>query len=81
VSLDGYARSRIYIGKIDESAAMLADWICSGAGLDVPATSRNKSLDIRTMPMSMSCQLFALHMVPAVLETLKRQVVFLVRNK
>lgn len=81
VSLDGDAKSRIYIGKIDESAAVLADWISSGAGLDVPATSRNKSLNIRTMPMNMACQLFALHMVPAVLETLKRQIAVLVRDK
>jgi len=77
VSLGKYARNRIYVGKIDESAAMLADWIYSDADLDLPATSRKRVLDIESMPMTLSCLLFAQHMVPAALETLKRQIVFI----
>lgn len=77
VSLDEYARYRIYVGKIDESAAKLADWIYSDAGLDIPATSRKSVLDIESVPMMLSCQLFAQHMVPAALETLKRQIAFI----
>lgn len=72
VSLGKYTRNRIYVEKIDESAAVLADWIYSDAGLDLPATSRKKVLDIESMPMMLSCLLFAQHMVPAALETLKR---------
>lgn len=74
VSLDSYSKSRIYIGKINDSATILADWILSGANVDIPAKLRKRSLDISIMPMTISCQLFASHMVPAALETLKRQV-------
>lgn len=80
VSLNKYARNRIYVGKIDESAAVLADWIYSDAGLDLPATSRKRTLDIESMPAMLSCLLFAQHMVPAALETLKREVAFILRN-
>jgi hypothetical protein len=75
VSLDEYSINRIYVGKIDVSAAKLANWIYSDAGLDLPATSRKKEPDIESVPMILSCQLFAQHMVPAALETLKRQII------
>jgi len=80
VSLNAYATTRIYpSGKLDDAATMLADWLCSGAGLDVPATSLNKSRDNGMMPVTKFCPLFASKMVPAVLETLKRKVEVVVR--
>nr|WP_090441702.1 hypothetical protein [Pseudomonas benzenivorans] len=81
VSLDEYARSRIYIGRIDESAALLAQWLYSDVGLDLPATSRKKVLDVENIPMTLSCLLFSQHMVPAALETLKRQIAFISTSK
>lgn len=81
VSLDDYARNRIYVGNIDKSAAVLADWIYSDAGLDLPATSRKRMLDIESMPMTISCLLFAQHMVPGALQTLKRQIAYISANK
>jgi hypothetical protein len=80
VSLNAYASKRVYPdGKLDDAATMLADWIFSSAGLDVPATSRNKSLDIGTLPVTKFCPVFASKMVPAVLETLQRKVEVIVR--
>ena len=75
VSLNAYASKRIYpAGKLDDAASMLADWLCSSAGLDVPATSRSNSSGIGTLPMTKFCPVFASKMVPAVLETLQRKV-------
>jgi hypothetical protein len=80
VSLVTYARRRVYDGRtLDDGAAMLADWLCSSAGLDVPATSPNKSPAIGIMPVTKFCQTFASKMVPAVFETVKGQVTSLVQ--
>jgi hypothetical protein len=80
VSLNAYASKRIYPdGRLDDAASMLADWLCSSTGLDVPAPSRNKSSDIGALPMTKFCPVFAANMVPAVVETLQRKVEVVLR--
>ena len=80
VTLNAYASKRIYPdGNLDHAATTLADWICSGAGLDLPATERNRSPHGGMIPVTNFCPLFASKMVPAVLETLKRKVEIVAR--